>query len=103
MKLRNKKTGEIVILEGELLFDNKIVLLKQYNSLSELNEEWEDYPKEPLIKDEKIRKVIKEWAENIQSLYHFDKINFLQRCQLLHLSSYYRRRHCGHSRIRLNV
>lgn len=48
MKLRSKKTGEIVSLEGELLFDNKVMLLKQYNSLAELNEEWEDYeePKE---------------------------------------------------------
>ena len=47
MKLRNKKTGEIVSLEGELLFDNKVRLLKQYNSLAELNEEWEDVPEEP--------------------------------------------------------
>ena len=42
MKLRNKKTGEIVSLDGELLFDDKVVLLKQYNSLAELNEVWED-------------------------------------------------------------
>lgn len=42
MKLRNKQTGEIVSLEGELLFDNKVMLLKQYTSLAELNEEWED-------------------------------------------------------------
>ena len=48
MKLKNKKTGEIVSLDGELLFDNKVMLLKHYNSLSELNEEFEDYeePKE---------------------------------------------------------
>lgn len=40
MKLRNKKTGEIIILIDHI-FDN-------YNSLAELNEEWEDYeePKE---------------------------------------------------------
>ena len=40
MKLRNKKTGEIVILIDHI-FD-------QYNSFSEVNEEWEDYeePKE---------------------------------------------------------
>lgn len=43
MRLKNKKTGEIVSLEGELLFDNEIMLLKQYSSLAELNEEWEDY------------------------------------------------------------
>ena len=34
------------------------------NSLAELNEEWEDYkPAEPLIKDEKIRKAVRAWAE----------------------------------------
>ena len=40
MKLRNKRTGEIIILIDHI-FDN-------YNSLAELNEEWEDYqePKE---------------------------------------------------------
>ena len=42
MRLRNKQTGKIVSLEGELLFDDKVMLLKQYNSLAELNEEWED-------------------------------------------------------------
>lgn len=35
MKLRNKKTGEAVILIDHI-FDN-------YESLAELNEEWEDY------------------------------------------------------------
>jgi len=40
MKLRNKKTGEIIILIDHI-FDN-------YKTLAELNEEWEDYeePKE---------------------------------------------------------
>lgn len=47
MRLRNKRTGEIVSLEGELLFDNEVMLLKQYSSLAELNEEWEDVPEEP--------------------------------------------------------
>lgn len=54
MKLRNKKTGEIIEIEsldvdtptegivGIPCFDRK----GSYNSLSELNEEWEDY-KEP--------------------------------------------------------
>lgn len=74
MKLKNKKTGEVVeAFEGgpiDLYFylnghkggnelDRKI-----YQSLSELNNEWEDYePKEPLIKDEKIRKAVRAWAE----------------------------------------
>lgn len=43
MKLKNKRTGEIVSLEGELLFDNEVILLKQYASLAELNADWEDY------------------------------------------------------------
>lgn len=68
MILRNKKTGEIateidVSQDGESFW----VLGKlpcMYNSLAELNEEWDDYhPAEPLIKDEKIRKVLKAWAE----------------------------------------
>lgn len=33
------------------------------HSLAELNEEWEDYkPTEPLIKDEKIRNLVREWT-----------------------------------------
>lgn len=66
MKLRNKKSGEIVervditIREVNVVFNND----ETYNSLAELNEEWEDYrPKEPLIKDEKIRKAVRAWAE----------------------------------------
>jgi hypothetical protein len=56
MKLRNKKTGEIV--------DGWAFVPAKYNSLAELNEEWEDYkPAEPLIKDEKIRKAVRAWAD----------------------------------------
>lgn len=57
MKLRNKKTGEIregyisVVLQNDNKFPNPL----EYNtvtSISELNEDWEDYkPKEPLLKD----------------------------------------------------
>ena len=50
MILRNKKTGDI----WELI----------YYSPDELNADWEDYtPKEPLIKDEKIRKAVRAWAD----------------------------------------
>ena len=74
MKLRNKKTGEVFeAFEGgpiDLYFypserDEKDTLdRKTYKSLAELNSEWEDYaPKEPLIKDEKIRKAVRAWAE----------------------------------------
>lgn len=37
MRLRNKKTGEINL--GDLHLDD-------FNSLAELNEEWEDYEKQ---------------------------------------------------------
>lgn len=75
MKLRNKKTGEVTDLARRGLLksdnDNHIVVYREgslkyyaYNSLAELNEEWEDYkPAEPLIKDEKIRKAVRAWAE----------------------------------------
>lgn len=82
MKLRNKKTGEIVDVESlghaESLkekYGYQVTLswkteyenlsqCKDYESLAELNEEWEDYePTEPLIKDEKIRKAVRAWAE----------------------------------------
>lgn len=74
MKLINKKTGEI----GKLHCDMNVSPTKygvfedtdirghywEYDSLAELNDEWEDYePKEPLIKDEKVRKAVRAWAE----------------------------------------
>lgn len=57
MKLRNKKTGEISELSVDIdRPDNGIrvyadggVCYKMYNSLSELNEEWEDVPEEPKV------------------------------------------------------
>lgn len=74
MKLRNKKTGEIVDTTewtffcdaGAISIENDEDANKEfrYGSLAELNEEWEDYaPKEPLIKDEKIREIIGLWAK----------------------------------------
>jgi len=52
MKLRNKKTGEVKELYIGKLNLNFGDCNRVYNSLSELNEEWEDYtPDEPLIKD----------------------------------------------------
>ena len=65
MKLKNKKTGEV-----KKMWKDNICLSfgdcnKVYYSLAELNEDWEDYaePKEPLIKDDKIRKAARAWAE----------------------------------------
>ena len=52
MRLRNKKTGEIVELDLNVRiggYPNGIEFMK-VSSLAELNEEWEDYkPAEPLI------------------------------------------------------
>ena len=74
MKLKNKKTGEVVesyeVGPIDLYFypnerkDKDIVDRKTYQSLTELNADWEDYtPTEPLIKDEKVRKAVRAWAE----------------------------------------
>ena len=81
MKLRNKKTGEIESVSidtfGVNEKDRRIGIsvldfnspsdyrcIASYSSLAELNKEWEDYkPAEPLIKDEKIRKAVRAWAE----------------------------------------
>lgn len=98
MKLRNKKTGGIVDFltidltgEGEIEFcfiapdgDERGW---EYNSLAEFNEEWEDYkPAEPLIKDKKIRKAVRAWAEanelsdKIRVINeHFDTCKFIGR------------------------
>ena len=64
MRLRNKKTGEV----RKMWKDNICLSFADgnsvYHTLAELNSEWEDYkPAEPLIKDEKIRKAVRAWAE----------------------------------------
>lgn len=74
MRLRNKKTGEVFeSFKGgpiDLYFypnehkGRDEIERETYQSLAELNADWEDYePKEPLIKDEKIRKAVRAWAE----------------------------------------
>lgn len=86
MKLRNKETGEVfdalirekggggsyslIVCDVKAYEHSKSTLdathfvLDEYDSLAKLNEEWEDYvPTEPLIKDEKIRKAVRAWAE----------------------------------------
>lgn len=82
MKLRNKKTGEVVepLSSGPIdlyfylnKYEENEVDRKTYQSLAELNADWEDYaPKEPLIKDKKIRKAVRAWAEanNIRAVYY---------------------------------
>lgn len=73
MKLRNKKTGEVKEFGGDRLELTEyykengggIKNVCSYHSLAKLNEDWEDYkPSEPLIKDEKIRKAVRAWAES---------------------------------------
>ena len=71
MYLRNKKTGEVVdwSFVGPTAikeYEGKDILLERerYESIEEFISEWEDYePKEPLIKDEKVRKAVRAWAE----------------------------------------
>ena len=62
MKLRNKKTGEVIDIENiSFKYDGRDVY---FDSLGIINLYWEDYkPAEPLIKDEKIRKAVRAWAE----------------------------------------
>lgn len=67
MKLRNKKTGEVVEYDSigfrKGLSDGWEDFISKAKSLAELNENWEDY--KPLIKDEKVRKAIRAWADAI--------------------------------------
>lgn len=68
MSLRNKKTGEISTnpLISVAPYTNNVrgCHIKTYRSITELNEEWEDYkPQEPLIEDEKIRKCVRLWTD----------------------------------------
>lgn len=76
MRLRNKKTKVIGSLISCINMDNyKIAsddyrLLAKYDSLEKVSAEWEDYkPTEPLIKDEKVRKAVRTWAETNQSKF----------------------------------
>lgn len=85
MRLRNKKTGEIGQIGYVATQDGQIIIedisgqeypysvICSYDTLEELNKEWEDYkPAEPLIKDEKVRKAVRAWAEanGIERVWH---------------------------------
>ena len=77
MKLRNKKTGKItevyVVYDGLKIGNDLSDNSRLYKSLEELEEDWEDYkPIEPLIKDEKIRKTVRAWADanDIERVWH---------------------------------
>lgn len=85
MKLRNKKTGEKVS-KIDVSEDYGAIWVmgnvpKIYRSLAELNEEWEDYkPVEPLIKDEKIREIIRQWTKinGVVGLTYYEGENCLE-------------------------
>lgn len=70
MKLKNKQTGEIINLKNE----GELALLKFVeSSLPNGLRLWEEV-KEPLIKDEKIRKAVRAWAKaNEISQAQFDR------------------------------
>ena len=73
MRLRNKKTGGLANIMGDQDFFRVYTDAgwHDYDSLAELNAEWEDYkPAEPLIKDEKIRKAVRAFSEVIQEKKH---------------------------------
>lgn len=69
MKLRNKNTGEVIesacigVFKHQSSGDCERVDTEA-RSLEKVLEVWEDYkPTEPLIKDEKVRKAVRAWAE----------------------------------------
>lgn len=92
MKLRNKKTGETIEglisaygISGDVAVsvrdsnaESGYTDLGRYKTLAKLNDDWEDYkPAEPLIKDEKVRKAVRAWAEanGIKEIIIFDRSN----------------------------
>ena len=69
MKLRNKKTGNVIeakhilIFEYEdMYFEEELATIDDLGSIKDLNENWEDY-KEPRIEDESVRKAVQVWAK----------------------------------------
>lgn len=60
MKLRNKKTGEIAVCSSIKVYGDEREDV--YENIYLLCSDWEDV-KEPLIKDEKIRKAVRTWVE----------------------------------------
>ena len=75
MKLRNKKTGEIIEYDEEVIYYRKLTPNGHEDWTPYHPEDWEDYvPAEPLIKDEKIRKAIRVWARlNVVKEVTFDE------------------------------
>lgn len=86
MKLRNKKTGDIIESEYMMLVQitsNKGERNLLFENLTQLNNEWEDYkPAEPLIKDEKVRNAVRAWAKLNTIESEIFKISMIDRCTL---------------------
>ena len=77
MKLKNRKTGEIVELKliqvnDKNLEEHEVDLLNGEKLTLKLLADSFDDVKDPLIKDEKIRKAVRAWAEanNIRAVYY---------------------------------
>lgn len=88
MKLRNKKTGEILedvkFIDTSLntieihYLDNGVLRMETEKDYHSFLQNWEDYdaPAEPLIKDEKIRKAVRAWAEALKvDTIRFDRVS----------------------------
>lgn len=78
MKLRNKETGEITeatITVCKWTNDYEDMLTEaEYENISDVMRDWEDYtPKEPIIKDEKFRQVVRGWADynGVEEAFYF--------------------------------
>ena len=67
MKIRNKKTGQILedVKSIEIYYlDNGVLRIETERDYHSFLQNWEDYePVDPLIKDERIRKAVRAWAE----------------------------------------
>ena len=81
MKVKNRATGSVceLVAHGAGKYITEFAVesedgseIATYSTIDELQEYWETYePKEPLIKDENIRKAVRAWAEalGLQEVY----------------------------------
>lgn len=84
MKVKNRAIGSVceLVAHGAGKYITEFAVesedgseIATYSTIEELLEYWETYkPTEPLIKDEKIRKAVRAWAEanNINSRHYYD-------------------------------
>lgn len=77
MKLRNKETGEIALFENAVDIHDRLVVSTKlgfvyYNSLAELNEDWEDY-EEPKEDYKKVIDTIVRYVEESSSYWACDE------------------------------